>query len=258
MAIIGHFFPAFWLSIFLSLTEEIDCVPAWMLLKLTMLSDTISGVLFLFGIENLEIYARWMTDAVGHPPIETSQAISRWKDEGRWSESGDPEQGRNGFEGFVGVAPVYFDLSFSHSVLFVGLFFAIQIAAATKAWHARRRAPGPTFGWRGFLAIVLAVVSHPLLDMVFHDAHIAFGNRSVSRYSLNLWKRGGVFGPIAIVRELFLGYLPFRAWVDRREPRQMSVAAGDQAPAPDNVEFLSKRQEAPSTEDVSLAVNKEI
>lgn len=37
-------------------------------------------------------------------------------------------------------------------------------------------------------AIFLAAISHPVLDMFFHDAYVFAGNRAVSRVTFNFWQ----------------------------------------------------------------------
>ena len=51
-------------------------------------------------------------------PSETSAAIAAWKRDGKWLDEQDPTPGVRGFAGFdVSLAPLYLDLSYSHSVL---------------------------------------------------------------------------------------------------------------------------------------------
>jgi hypothetical protein len=38
------------------------------------------------------------------------------------------------------------------------------------------------------MAIFLAAISHPVLDMFFHDAYVLAGNRAVSRVTVNFWQ----------------------------------------------------------------------
>ena len=38
------------------------------------------------------------------------------------------------------------------------------------------------------MAIFLSAISHPILDMFFHDAYVLAGNRAVSRVTVNFWQ----------------------------------------------------------------------
>ena len=77
-------------------------------------------------------------------------------------EHRDPTRGQvidgEVWDGFRGAGPVYFDVAYSHAVLFIALF-----ALPFCAYHALAEKRG----WREVLCVWLVFVSHPIVDIVF-------------------------------------------------------------------------------------------
>ena len=162
MAIVGHWLVGFVASY---------CFPQTgvaLFLKLSMASDGAVLLFSLLGLESAMAYASWMPSV----PSETSAAIAAWKRDGKWLDDQDPTPGVGGFAGFdVSVAPLYWDVSYSHSVLFCALM------GAAFAVVYRIRCPAAA---RPLVcaAVWATVVSHPLMDIFFHDACLAMSHWS--------------------------------------------------------------------------------
>eukprot|EP00927_Polykrikos_kofoidii_P016477 TRINITY_DN17466_c0_g3_i1.p1 TRINITY_DN17466_c0_g3~~TRINITY_DN17466_c0_g3_i1.p1 ORF type:complete len:217 (+),score=20.99 TRINITY_DN17466_c0_g3_i1:37-651(+) len=104
--------------------------------------------------------------------------------------------------------PFYIDLAYSHSV---ELMLLLSVPLAGCLLVSRR------IGSRYAVACILSAVSHPCLDILFHDAHIFMGNRAKSRYSLGLWQHDDLIVPV-LAMELLMAYLPYRLWLSSRVP----------------------------------------
>lgn len=102
----------------------------------------------------------------------------------RFGEPKDPTRGvsimADGavFNGYSGAGTMYFDIPYSHSVLFIFLF-----AIPFCLWHKFKEGKTPI----AVVGVMLAFLSHPLLDIIFHDASFGFGSRTQA-VSLGLWR----------------------------------------------------------------------
>lgn len=154
MAVVGHWLVGFLFSY---------CFPeagVALFLKLSMFSDGAVLLFSVLGLESAVGYASWMPSV----PAETATAIAAWKRDGKWVGS-DPTPGSGGFGGFDGVFPFYLDVSYSHSVLFCALL-GTAIAVGYRLYLPAAR---PLV----CVAIWATVLSHPLMDIFFHDACLA-------------------------------------------------------------------------------------
>lgn len=185
MAIVGHWIASFFAAAFL---PEASVV---LLCKLTMLSDALFGLFGLLGIERFGIYAHWLMST---PPPGTVKLVEDWKREGVWLQGEDFMPGEQGFGGFGALFAAYVDISWSHSVQLMAIV-SIPIVAFMWAMYRIRA--------KYALAIFFACISHPLLDMVFHDANFLMGNRARTRVSYNLWQITWL-GPILFAVEVLM------------------------------------------------------
>jgi membrane-bound metal-dependent hydrolase YbcI (DUF457 family) len=160
-------------------------LPLWLLVHHSMLTDTLAALFVLVGVERVAVDYPWLATPTEH----TLRTIARWKAEGRWLEGVDLERGEEGFHGFRGAGPFYFDITYSHSLVFTLLVAAI-LTLLHAQFDARVRMDGVV---RGRLLAWLAgvTVSHVLLDALVHDTYVLFGDRTLTRWSLNLWRRDG-------------------------------------------------------------------
>lgn len=209
MAIVGHWCVAFllgWLMPNVSTTS---------LCKLTMLSDTLLGVFGILGRERAGIYVNWMST----PPPGTQHLIEEWKSTEVWKQGVDVVDGQGGFRGWVPCCfPLYTDISYSHSVEFMAIA-AVPIVIVCCLLR-RKISVGYAF------AIFLAMTSHPVMDMIFHEAYFRMGDRSKSRVSFELWQIP-YNAPFTFLLECILAYATFRLWISSREPVCNDIETGD-------------------------------
>eukprot|EP00429_Kryptoperidinium_foliaceum_P017160 CAMPEP_0176045050 /NCGR_PEP_ID=MMETSP0120_2-20121206/22361_1 /TAXON_ID=160619 /ORGANISM="Kryptoperidinium foliaceum, Strain CCMP 1326" /LENGTH=309 /DNA_ID=CAMNT_0017378455 /DNA_START=45 /DNA_END=974 /DNA_ORIENTATION=+ len=199
MAIVGHWVASFLAAVYL---PEASVV---LLCKLTMLSDTLFGLLGMLAIERFGIYAHWIMST---PPPGTMALVEEWKRNGLWLPGEDFVPGQDGFTGFGALFSVYVDISYSHSVELMALS-AVPIIMFMWARYGIRA--------KYALAILFVCVSHPLLDMVFHDANFLMGNRAKTRVSFNLWQITWL-GPVLFIVEVLMAYVPYRMWLRTKQP----------------------------------------
>mmetsp|Transcript_42171 Transcript_42171/g.131213 ORF Transcript_42171/g.131213 Transcript_42171/m.131213 type:complete len:299 (-) Transcript_42171:175-1071(-) len=199
MAVVGHWLPAFLLA------YALPDASATLFCKLAMLSDVFSAIFVLAGVERAGIYMDWMAT----PPPGTSRLIGEWKKAGVWDRHIDRVEGEDSFKGWVPCCfPVYADLSYSHTVEFMAILAVPVAAYACVRWRK---------GLAYALAVLLIMVSHPLMDMLFHDAYFLMGNRSNTRVSIQLWQMPWN-GPFTFTAETLCAYGSYRLWLSAREP----------------------------------------
>lgn len=174
----------------------------WLLILYTLLPDKLAAVLGLLGWEQSAYDPYWLPDG----PLErTLQLIWHWQQSGRWLEGVDLQRGEEGFQGFHGVGPVYYDVSYSHSVVVaVGVSVLLCVAHGIVQVH---------LSLRMLLWIFLLPLSHVLLDGVFHDVNLLAGNRARTRFSLGLWRTDGGAVFAAILADIALPALAFVYWL---------------------------------------------
>ncbi|CAE7521593.1 unnamed protein product [Symbiodinium natans] len=197
MAVIGHWVGAFPLCYF------VPQASVALLCKMAMMSDFIASFLLLFQVESAATFPWYLST----PPPSTNNLILEWKEKGQWLPEAEATY-KQGFSGFPVLFPVYLDLSYSHSVeclVFVGL-------AVAAVWRLRY---GISIGY--VIAIFLAGISHPILDMFFHDAYVLSGNRAVTRVTYNFWQIP-YMEPIAYLLEILMCYGGYRIWWSTRQP----------------------------------------
>eukprot|EP00927_Polykrikos_kofoidii_P016476 TRINITY_DN17466_c0_g1_i1.p1 TRINITY_DN17466_c0_g1~~TRINITY_DN17466_c0_g1_i1.p1 ORF type:complete len:306 (+),score=30.87 TRINITY_DN17466_c0_g1_i1:88-1005(+) len=199
MAVVGHWLVSFLLG---SVVPEASIT---VLCKMAMLSDALAAILAIFQVERIGIYPRWLQST---PPPGTESLVLEWKRRGVWQQGVDLDPGENGFHGFGAVFPFYVDVSYSHSV---ELMLLLSVPLAGCLLVSRR------IGARYAAAIILTAVSHPCLDILFHDAHIFMGDRAKSKYSVGLWQYDRLIVPL-LAMELLMAYLPYRLWLSSRVP----------------------------------------
>jgi len=199
MAIVGHWVASFIAAAYL---PEASVV---LLCKLAMLSDAFFGLFMLLGIERFGIYAHWFMST---PPPGTQALVDEWKRNGQWLPGEDFAPGQGGFGGFGALFAAYVDLSYSHSVEFMVLVAIPIILLMWARYNIRAKYA---------LGMLLVCVSHPLLDMVFHDANFMMGNRVKTRVSLNLWQITWL-GPLLFIVEVLMAYVPYRMWLRTKQP----------------------------------------
>lgn len=204
MAVIGHWLVSFLLGHFV---PEANIT---LLCKLSMLSDAVAGIFVVIGLERAGIYAEWFMST---PPPGTMRLVTEWKDKGLWEPGVDLTPGENGFSGFGALFPFYIDVSYSHSVELM-FIFSVLLALYMLLRHRISAIYAAT--------LILATISHPLLDIIFHDAHIFMGARNKSRYSLGLWQHDKLIIP-ALLLELCMAILPYKLWISTREPIDASA-----------------------------------
>mmetsp|Transcript_5860 Transcript_5860/g.17424 ORF Transcript_5860/g.17424 Transcript_5860/m.17424 type:complete len:317 (-) Transcript_5860:164-1114(-) len=173
--------------------------PLWLFMKYTMMSDTLAVFLVWCGVEGLTVDYAFLSQ----PLQSTSEKIKEWKADGRWLRGVDPERGVNGFEGFHGVGPGYYDITFSHS-------YAVILLAAMVcgALHVAVNRQAST---RSVLWVVVCVSSHVVFDSMVHDTYILWGNRALTRVSLGVW-RSDLGSMIMFVVEMMVPLLAFFKW----------------------------------------------
>lgn len=200
MAVVGH-----WLASFL-LSCLVPQASVTLLCKCTMLSDNLASILSLFRVETSTVYVQppWMQE----PPNATLELIEEWKAEGVWEKGVDLEPGEKGFNGFQLTCPLYFDASYSHSLELMSI---LSIPLIAYMWLRYRINAGYA------LVILGAMISHPLMDMVFHDAYFLMGDRSKTRVTFNLWQIP-YNAPFTFMLEVAMAYFPYQAWRSRRNP----------------------------------------
>lgn len=88
---------------------------------------------------------------------------------------------------------------------------------AALLWLARAGSAG------GAATLFLCTVSHPMLDVLFHDAYFSFGNRAVSRlaYFGGLWQSASL-AALGFALELALCVFPYLWWRAARMPADAS------------------------------------
>ena len=197
MAIIGHWIGSFPLSYL------VPHASVTLLCKMAMLSDVVCGLLVLLKIELAATFP-WY---VSTPPPATVELTSRWKSDGQWLPKMD-ESAEHGFKGFPALFPFYLDITYSHSIE------GITIVALVIALLMRLRYK-ISLGYAA--AILLAAISHPILDMFFHDAYVLAGNRAVTRVTFNFWQVSYI-APFAFLLECGLALVGFRVWWSTRVP----------------------------------------
>lgn len=170
---------------------------------MAMLSDMIAGLLVLLKIEFATTFPWYLST----PPPATKQLLSDWKSKGQWLPKVD-ESAAQGFKGFPGLFPFYLDITYSHSVE------GMAIASILVVFFMRLRYR-ISLGYA--TAIFVAAISHPVLDMFFHDAYLLAGNRAVTRISFNFWQIAYI-GPISFLLECGLAYAGYRIWWSTRVP----------------------------------------
>lgn len=209
MAIIGHWLFAF---PFAYLAPEASVA---LLCKCTMISDVMAGVFLLAGVETGAVFDQWMD---GTPPPSTLEMIEGWKKDGKWDEGVDLMPGEVGslspflpktpFKGFAMTFSTYVDISYSHSVELMAIFaVCLIIFLKLKDGISAKYA----------LVIFVAFVSHPMVDMVFHDAFWRMGDRTKTRVSIGLWQIP-YNGPFTFALECIMCYFPYKMWLDARVP----------------------------------------
>eukprot|EP00933_Yihiella_yeosuensis_P022577 TRINITY_DN17770_c0_g1_i2.p1 TRINITY_DN17770_c0_g1~~TRINITY_DN17770_c0_g1_i2.p1 ORF type:complete len:320 (-),score=33.48 TRINITY_DN17770_c0_g1_i2:82-1005(-) len=199
MAIVGHWVPAFLVGYVMPQASQV------LLCKLTMLSDVLFAFFAVFKLERVGVFVNFMS----MPPSGTQHLISEWKDAGLWNPSYDKTPGEDGFQGFVPCCfPFYADLSYSHSLELMAI---ISIPIVALLWVRWRITLSYAF------VILMCLVSHPLIDMLFHDAYILMGDRSKSRVSLAIWQIPWN-GPFTFALEAGLAYGSYRLWMSARKP----------------------------------------
>jgi len=199
MAIIGHFLAAFLAGHFVPQANVV------FLCKLTMMSDAVCALFMLLGLEKGALYPAWLMST---PPPGTQRLVKKWISEGHWEEGVDLEPGEEGFRGFGALYPFYCSISYSHSVELMAILAVVIIAYLV----VRRRIDA-----KYAAAIFFCMVSHPLTDMIFHDAHFFMGDRASSRFNLGLWQINSI-GPLVFLLEVAMAYFPMRLWLSGRVP----------------------------------------
>ena len=185
------------------------------LCKLTMMSDFTLGFLLIMRIERIALYGTFMSC----PQAGTQRLVREWQKEGVWEKGVDLAKGEDGFAGFGLFFPYYSDLSYSHSVELMAIVAVLIIAIASARWRISAQYA---------VAIFLTMISHPLLDMVFHDAYFRMGTRSKSRVSFGLWNISWA-GPLAFAFEMLITYVPYRLWLSTRVPKGNDEKTSEQA-----------------------------
>lgn len=198
MAIIGHWLFAFPIC---CLVPEASVA---LICKCTMLSDLLAGLFLLLGIESGSMYTQWMAT----PPPGTQDLVAQWKADGLWEEGVDQAPGQDGFKGFQLTFPLYVSIPWSHSVEFMAIVAVVLIVCL---WLRSR------ISARYAIGIFIAMISHPCLDMIFHDANFRMGNRTQTRVSLGLWQIP-YNGPFTFALEVVMAYVPYRIWRSMRGP----------------------------------------
>ncbi|CAJ1437625.1 unnamed protein product [Effrenium voratum] len=162
-----------------------------------------AGVFLLFGWELASAYPWYAQE-----PIATQDQIALWQAEGKWSPRQDPNAGISGFHGFAVLFPFYVDLTFSHSVEGMALASLVVVLL------------GRSYGmsWPTAAAVCFCGISHPVMDMFFHDAYFLMGNRAKTRVSAEFWHIPYI-GPAAFLLELLMCYLGFHFWWSSRSPK---------------------------------------
>lgn len=217
MAIIGHWLVAF------PVCCLIPQASVALVCKCTMLSDILAGLFLLLGVESAAVYvqAPWMST----PPPGAIDLIQQWKAEGQWLKDVDLEPGEDGFKGFALTFPAYVGIPWSHSVEFlailaVPLIVFMRLKYRISAVYA--------------IGLFVALISHPLMDMIFHDAYFFMGDRSKSRVSFNLWQIP-YNGPFTFMLEVVMAYVPYRFW------RASRVAISDDAETAQKIGHYEKQ-----------------
>eukprot|EP00438_Fugacium_kawagutii_P022300 Skav233980 [mRNA] locus=scaffold1008:745452:749365:+ [translate_table: standard] len=152
-----------------------------------MMSDFTCGFLLLAKLEGVAVFPWYLST----PPPATNATIEAWKAHGEWLPAQD-ETVSQGFIGFAALFPMYLDIAYSHTVQ------GMALVGLVVAFLARLR---DGIGLAVATAIFLAAISHPLLDMFFHDAYVFAGNRAV-----------------AFLLECGLAYGGYRLWWSTRTP----------------------------------------
>lgn len=204
----GHHFVAF--------LAKLACpaFPLWVFMKYTMASDTLAAICVWLGLEHGAVDYAWLEQ----PPESTRRMIAQWKASGQWLPGVDPERGVDGFHGFHGVGPAYYDISWSHS-----LALSLALGAAAAAYHrARGGASAREAAW-----VFACTVSHVCLDLPVHDVYVLPGSRARTRVSLRLW-RSDLGSALVLLLEIALPAAAFERWRRSTEP----VHAGPPAAAP--------------------------
>jgi len=199
MAIIGHYIAAFSAGHFVPQANIV------LLCKLTMMSDAICALFMLFGLEHGGIYPAFLMST---PGPGTQRLIKKWMSEGQWKQGVDLAPGEEGFHGFGALFPFYVNISYSHSVELMAIIAVALIAFLMMRTRLDIKYAG---------AIFFALVSHPLLDMIFHDANFIMGDRVVSRVSFGLWQIDSI-GPLVFLLECAMVYFPMKLWLSGRVP----------------------------------------
>jgi len=201
MAVIGHWLGAFPVCYF------VPQASVALLCKLSMMSDALLGVLVLFRVETATIFPWYMPK----PYAATEETIARWKSSGEWLPSGpvmDQAPGDPGFEGYSALWPVYLDAPYSHTVELMAILGILLIAYMRFRYHISE----------GYcIGIMFAIISHPVMDMFFHDANFLMGNRAVSRCCFHFWQTPWM-GPISFALEVLMAYAGYAMWMSTRVP----------------------------------------
>jgi len=198
-------------------------------MKCSMLSDGLVIFLYMLGLERGYAFAPWM----GGAPPETLAAVERWKSRGEWDPNVDrePYDGTNStahlFRGFEGAFPFYLDITYSHSLQYMAIAGAF-IGVVWAVLGSGRGAVGRGGALAGAAVLFLCTVSHPALDMVYHDAYILSGNRTLTRVAFldgGLWQNARL-SAVGFILELCLAILPYMIWRASRAPADGSAETG--------------------------------
>lgn len=171
---------------------------------MAMMSDFTCGFLLLAKVEGVAVFPWYLST----PPPAANATIQYWKESGQWLPGVD-ETASQGFLGFAALFPMYLDIPYSHSVLGMAI---VGLVVAIIAWLRYG------IGFAYAMAIFFSAISHPVLDMFFHDAYVLAGNRAVSRVTVNFWQIY-YMEPVAFLLECCLAYGGYRLWWSTRRPR---------------------------------------
>jgi len=153
----------------------------------------------------------WESLCKGHECYEKGACGDCWLEGAtnplRFGEPKDPTRGvsimNDGavFRGFSGAGTMYFDIPFSHSVFFIFLF-----AIPFCLYHLLKEKKTPV----AVVGVMLAFLSHPLLDIFFHDASFGFGSRTQA-VSIGLWRSNAWTAALWFLEPLCV-YVVWKMW----------------------------------------------